>query len=73
MELTLKTKVVIEKTKVLVEGIKVDYYGNSRISTGIIKQDSEGFFIEWNDPPDTRLDGSAETMGILEECGFHET
>lgn len=77
MELTLTTRYITTniKTKTVEAGQKVEYYkadlsGVKKPSYGIIKEDEDGFYVEWEDAPDTRLDGSESTNEILEHVGF---
>ena len=80
MEVTLTTRWIERKqnteTKELKEGVELHYYNvnNRNIdnpSKGLIKKDSEGLYISWDDTgTKTRLDGSKHTEEVLKNCGW---
>jgi len=79
MKLTLKTRVMtVKPLEASVEvGDEIEYYFFNKdgyiigTATGVICQDSNGFYINWEDQQEhTYLDGSDKTKKILEHCGW---
>lgn len=79
MELTLSKRWVerkkITKTKSVEVGNLIEYYGDefNHIDNpieGVIKKDSSGLYIKWENNQVTRLNGTDNSRTILMFCGW---